>query len=198
MENQQSTSESEEMKTCSHCRKEIPKKATRCSYCQADLREWYDRHPVLLVFGVIILWWVLSSIWSSVQQAAFSQAGTTQGAVESSSAAPKTSSETSSSQSWHVAYTYSNDSNMQTPPFALKGKTWRISYSCAPLPGMTRTSISGNVESANNGTLANMFANNVACPVSQTTYAYGQNQGQYYLSMEPLEATYKVTVEDYY
>ncbi len=83
MENHQAPSVSEEMKICPHCQKEIPKKATRCSYCQADLRKWYGRHPILTVLGVMLLLIIFGSAGSGDQPAPSSQAGTTQNTAES-------------------------------------------------------------------------------------------------------------------
>ena len=44
------------MKKCKSCQKEIDDKATKCPYCQTDLRSWFKRHPILTLFiGLTIL-----------------------------------------------------------------------------------------------------------------------------------------------
>jgi hypothetical protein len=53
------------LKICPHCKKEIPSSATRCPYCQADLRNWFRRHPILTgVLGVVAIFIFLASIGS--------------------------------------------------------------------------------------------------------------------------------------
>lgn len=42
------------MKKCKSCQKEIDPKATKCPYCQTDLRSWFRRHPILTFLGIII------------------------------------------------------------------------------------------------------------------------------------------------
>ena len=74
MENNSVHQENVETKLCSHCQKEIPKKATRCSYCQSDLRSWINRHPVLTVLGVCFyIFWALGSIGGANQSVSTSQ-----------------------------------------------------------------------------------------------------------------------------
>lgn len=42
-------------KKCGYCQKEIDSKATRCPYCQADLRSWFRKHPILSFLLFIML-----------------------------------------------------------------------------------------------------------------------------------------------
>ena len=42
-------------KMCPKCQKQIPEKATRCAYCQADLRSWPARHKTLTVLIVLLV-----------------------------------------------------------------------------------------------------------------------------------------------
>ncbi len=44
----------EEVKKCPKCREEINKKATRCPKCHADLRNWFNRHPIITIFLALI------------------------------------------------------------------------------------------------------------------------------------------------
>ena len=66
-----------EANLCSHCKKEIPAGAKKCPFCQSDLREWWNRHPVLT--GVIALF-ILGSVGSAVSGSSSStgSAGTSQ------------------------------------------------------------------------------------------------------------------------
>ena len=50
------------MKKCKACQKEIDVKATKCPYCQTDLRNWFVRHPIITFFLILI---VISIIGSS-------------------------------------------------------------------------------------------------------------------------------------
>ena len=44
------------MKKCVHCKEMIDEKATKCKFCQADLRNWFMRHKLItLVLGAIFL-----------------------------------------------------------------------------------------------------------------------------------------------
>ncbi len=48
--------QSQKMKKCSACQKEIDDKAKKCPHCQSDLRNWFVKHPfvtIILVFIVI-------------------------------------------------------------------------------------------------------------------------------------------------
>lgn len=44
----------EQMKTCPHCRSEINAQAKKCPQCQTDLRNWFSRHKLLTLLGVVI------------------------------------------------------------------------------------------------------------------------------------------------
>jgi hypothetical protein len=35
------------MKKCKACQKEVDPKATKCPHCQTDLRNWFQKHPIL-------------------------------------------------------------------------------------------------------------------------------------------------------
>lgn len=41
-------------KKCSHCDESISIKAKRCPKCQADLRSWINRHPILTIFLILL------------------------------------------------------------------------------------------------------------------------------------------------
>lgn len=44
------------MKKCVHCKEMIDEKATKCKFCQADLRNWFMRHKFLtLLLGIVVL-----------------------------------------------------------------------------------------------------------------------------------------------
>ena len=42
-------------KKCKFCQSEIDKNARKCPQCQADLRSWFSRHPILTIIGLMIL-----------------------------------------------------------------------------------------------------------------------------------------------
>lgn len=48
-------------KICKHCKKEVDSKATRCSYCQGDLRSWFARHPILTILLVLFILGIFGS-----------------------------------------------------------------------------------------------------------------------------------------
>lgn len=52
----------EEIKKCSHCQMDIPFKAKKCPHCQSDLRNWLNRHPILTVLGVFIIFIIAISM----------------------------------------------------------------------------------------------------------------------------------------
>lgn len=49
-------------KNCPHCKKEVDKKATKCPYCQSDLRMWARRHPI----GTLIIAAILAPVIMSI------------------------------------------------------------------------------------------------------------------------------------
>ena len=196
----------EETKNCPHCQKEISKKATRCPHCQADLHSWVNRHPILTVLLVIIGVGILSSLSNSRNQTPASSAtvdttstptaSTSIPATSTPTSAPKAVSETPSapSPSWHVAYTYTNDTSIQTQPFVMHGGEWKITYTCDATPGY----FGGDIDSASSGSYTTQIANNPSCPTTQSSYAYGQSAGQYYLNISSTGPSYSITVQDYY
>jgi hypothetical protein len=52
----------EPMKPCPHCRKEISALAKKCPYCQSDVRSFANRHPIMIVFLVVVALIILISI----------------------------------------------------------------------------------------------------------------------------------------
>jgi hypothetical protein len=50
------------MKKCPKCQKEIDQKASKCPFCQSDLRSWFRRHPILTVLLVLIGLGIVGSI----------------------------------------------------------------------------------------------------------------------------------------
>ncbi len=178
----------EEIKNCTHCQKEISKKATRCPHCQADLRSWVNRHPILTILLAIIGIGILSSLFSSRSQ---TPASTTNAATSATPTVPEAANETSSSPSWHVAYTYSNDTDIKTPPFTMHGSEWKITYTCG---AATPDYFGGDIASAKDGSYISEIANHPTCPTTQSSYAYGQSPGQYYLDLSSNGPTYSVTI----
>ena len=49
------------MKKCKSCKKEIDKKATKCSYCKTDQRNWFRKHPILTIILVFIIFGIIGS-----------------------------------------------------------------------------------------------------------------------------------------
>lgn len=120
--------------------------------------------------------------------------------VSSGTTAPTTpSSAPSTSATWHTAYTYSGNSDVNTPPFALQGQEQKIEYQCTvPESDDQESAYFGGMIQSTTGYDGDAFANTVACPTSNTTYEYSLSPGQYYLDLEPINASYSVTVLDYY
>ena len=99
------------------------------------------------------------------------------------------------SATWHTVYTYSNNTSVQTPTFAMEGNQWRITYSCTA-SAISGSQFNGFIQTASdNG--GQSFASFVTCPSTQTSYIYSQTPGQYYLNLIA-NTSYNVTVEDYY
>lgn len=48
-------------KICKHCKSKIDEKAKRCPKCQADLRIWPARHPILTGLALIIVLGIFTS-----------------------------------------------------------------------------------------------------------------------------------------
>lgn len=42
------------MKTCKHCKAEVPADAKKCKHCTGDLRNWFVRHWIITGFIVIM------------------------------------------------------------------------------------------------------------------------------------------------
>ncbi len=102
--------------------------------------------------------------------------------------------------SWHTVYTYNNNVALQTPSFPLKGTQERITYSCTITDNSNSygATFNGILDSATGGFGGGVFAQEVNCPTNNVSYVYSQTPGQYYLDLNSYNATYTVTVEDYY
>ncbi|HAT74134.1 MAG: hypothetical protein US30_C0006G0031 [Candidatus Moranbacteria bacterium GW2011_GWF2_36_839] len=48
------TQQTEQTKKCSACGENILKSAKKCKHCQADLRSWINRHPIMALILIII------------------------------------------------------------------------------------------------------------------------------------------------
>jgi hypothetical protein len=101
---------------------------------------------------------------------------------------------------WHTVGTFAGSKDTKTAPFAMSGAQWRMTYSCSSIDGKSE---SGKLFGSIRSTLGlaegyDSFASNVSCPASDASYSYAQKPGQYYLDMGPINASYSVTVEDYY
>src|SRR3989339_1149202 len=47
-------------KKCKKCQKEIDANATKCPFCQSDLRNWFRKHPILTgIIALIIIGMIL-------------------------------------------------------------------------------------------------------------------------------------------
>lgn len=103
-------------------------------------------------------------------------------------------------KTWHSVYNYSNGTTIQTPPFALQGSEQRITYGClvTDSSGGDSANLFNGVIAATSGYPSNTFASFITCPSQNTSYVYANPPGQYYLDLTASNASYTVTVEDYY
>lgn len=53
------------MKQCKRCKKEIDSKASKCPFCQSDLRNWFAKHPILTGILVLIVIGIVASAGNS-------------------------------------------------------------------------------------------------------------------------------------
>lgn len=55
-----------ETTTCSHCKEPILTGAKRCKHCNADLRNWFNRHPVITILvAFLVIPPIMANILSS-------------------------------------------------------------------------------------------------------------------------------------
>jgi hypothetical protein len=102
-------------------------------------------------------------------------------------------------KTWHTETTYSNNADTQTAPFAMQGSEWRITYSCSPSDSsISSNAFYGDIDSTGSNGNSETFALGVTCPKTNTSYFYSESPGQYYLDLKDVNASYNVTVEDYY
>ena len=101
--------------------------------------------------------------------------------------------------SWHTAYTYSSSATIHTPPFSLQGQQQKIAYTCslADSSNTYGSTFNGIIQSITSYQ-SDVFAWEVACPTSNSTYEYSLPPGQYYLDLSSTNASYTVSIEDYY
>ena len=52
-------------KTCTHCHREIDRKAKTCPHCQADQRNWLARHRVLAILAVVLVLFTVLNLFVS-------------------------------------------------------------------------------------------------------------------------------------
>lgn len=47
------------IKKCPHCQTEVDPKATKCAHCQSDMRNWAQRHPIVIGLIVVIFVFIM-------------------------------------------------------------------------------------------------------------------------------------------
>lgn len=99
---------------------------------------------------------------------------------------------------WHTVYTYANSVTIHTPTFSLQGQRQKISYTCSITDSSTPDNGFNGIIHPVTGYNDDTFAEMVTCPTNNTTYEYSLSPGQYYLDLSSVNASYSVTVEDYY
>ena len=115
--------------------------------------------------------------------------------------APKTNQTATvqATASWHTAFTYSDNTTINTTPFNMKGSQSRITYTCTTIDtNIGKGDFSGVIDSTGKSGDRNVFADMANCPITKTFNIYSMEPAQYYLQLLPVNASYSVTVEDYY
>jgi hypothetical protein len=163
----------------------------------AKRKNWFQRHPLISGAVVVIILLLILSAGTN-NQSTTADPRTTSDSGEAVPPVSTSDTGTTSTPTWHTAYTYGNDTAVNTPPFELKGSEWRIKYTCTPSPANPDwKTFEGEIDAVKDGSMATSFAN-VLCPTSQTSYTYGEVPGEYYLNVDGNTVSYSVTVEDYY
>ena len=98
-------------------------------------------------------------------------------------------------KTWHRVIDTTIQIDTNTPPFAMQGSQWRITYHC--VSGKEFNTFYGRIDSTEKG-YGSSFANGVTCPQSNTSYEYAQSPGQYYLDIRLIDAAAEIVIEDYY
>ncbi len=101
--------------------------------------------------------------------------------------------------SWHTVFTYTGESSTDSAPFRMKGAHWRVTYSCTSMgqyPGVHVT-ITG-ADSASIGESESFGSSVDSCPPNHVYDFYNHTPGLYVVGTSDSNASYTITIEDYY
>jgi len=59
----------EETKKCRECHSDVPVKAKKCPKCQTNLRNWFRRHPVMVLVLLVFVIFMYNSVTSDLDSA---------------------------------------------------------------------------------------------------------------------------------
>ena len=103
------------------------------------------------------------------------------------------------SPSWHTAFTYTGQSSTNSKSFHMQGSHWRVTYSCdatGQFPGVLVMIL--GADSANVGQSESFGSSIDNCPPSRVYDFYNHTPGLYALNTSASNASYTITVEDFY
>jgi len=83
-----------------------------------------------------------------------------------------------------------------TAPFQLHGTHWRVVYSCTP--NKSSGFASASILQADGGSQTIGLGGFDDCPLNHTYDFPNQTAGQFFLSVIASDASYTITVQDYY
>jgi hypothetical protein len=184
---------------------------------QSQKLSW--RGIAIVLLCVVFVIWILVEIVNSADNSPSPSSQATSNAVEPSQQPVDNGASTGTSPSqtptqtvatqqnpapqapaatWHTVLTYSGPDTPDTAPFTMRGSQWRVTYSCS-LSGTSDPSASGLlgvINSVSDGDPVDDF--NPHCPESNASYSYDNPPGQYALQVTSVNASYSITIEDYY
>ncbi len=167
-----------ETKKCPQCKTDISKDAKKCPQCHADLRNWFVRHWILTILGVLIIISIIASA-----------SGSKKSTDVNSQAAPtnETAAKGTSTKTYQQIFTFSGNGAKKSEPFTITGDRFKIKYNC------TGDLCQAFLHNVNKDYDLQVIMNGTG-PLNDETIIYGS--GEYYIDANTI-GKYTMTVEDY-
>ncbi len=116
------------MKKCKSCKADIDSKATKCSHCGTDQRNWFMRHKIITGILVVILLFVVLCIAGSSSKSGTSSSGSNSGNSSTSTSQTQSAKVGETVNDGDLAFTVNSVDTAQTIGNSFTQKTAQGQY----------------------------------------------------------------------